>query len=402
MKPFLNLNLLDKEKTYIVAVSFGPDSMALLHLLQQEHFKIEVAHVNYHLRKESDLEQSQLEQYCLQHDVPLHVLDVSSFPKGNLQEQARKIRYDFFKELALTLQAEGVLTAHHQDDDLETAIMQQQRSMLYEYFGIRPVGQWEGINIYRPLLGATKQDLMDHCAEYQIPYMIDQSNAKLIYKRNRIRSELHSLSASEKNQKRLTFQKENHLRQNIIQSLQRWIPQNSISTTTYMKWDTLTQFLYWILLSQSRGIHTPITEAWLKKMDLILRSNKPNIVMPYSKGWHLEKAYDKVWLIKDQDTKPYRLINPKGTIKFSLLTIHLDRLKELPETFILRSCQPNDVLKIKTYAKPLRRLAIDWKMPLFLRRVWPVFTNLKGDIILLPRYQKNHDSKANNWLEILE
>ena len=402
MKPFLNLNLLDKEKTYIVAVSFGPDSMALLHLLQLEHFKIEVAHVNYHLRKESDLEQSQLEQYCLQHDVPLHVLDVSSFPKGNLQEQARKIRYDFFKELAATLQVEGVLTAHHQDDDLETAIMQHQRSMLYEYFGIRPVGHWEGINVYRPLLGATKQDLMDHCAEYQIPYMIDQSNAKLIYQRNRIRSELHSLSASEKNQKRLTFQKENHLRQNIIQSLQRWIPQNSISMSTYMKWDTLTQFLYWILLSQSRGIHTPITEAWLKKMDLILRSNKPNIVMPYSKGWHLEKAYDKVWLIKDQDTKPYRLINPQGTIKFSLLTIHLDRLKELPETFILRSCQPNDVLKIKTYAKPLRRLAIDWKMPLFLRRVWPVFTNLKGDIILLPRYQKNHDSKANNWLEILE
>ena len=329
MKPSLNLNLLDKEKTYIVAVSFGPDSMALLHLLQQEHFKIEVAHVNYHLRKESDLEQSQLEQYCLQHDVPLHVLDVSSFPKGNLQEQARKIRYDFFKELAATLQVEGVLTAHHQDDDLETAIMQHQRSMLYEYFGIRPVGHWDGINVYRPLLGATKQDLMDHCAEYQIPYMIDQSNAKLIYQRNRIRSELHSLSASEKNQ-------------------------------------------------------------------------KPNIVMPYSKGWHLEKAYDKVWLIKDQDTKPYRLINPKGTIKFSLLTIHLDRLKELPETFILRSCQPNDVLKIKTYAKPFRRLAIDWKMPLFLRRVWPVFTNLKGDIILLPRYQKNHDSKANNWLEILE
>ena len=402
MKPFLNLNLLDKEKTYIVAVSFGPDSMALLHLLQQEHFKIEVAHVNYHLRKESDLEQSQLEQYCLQHDVPLHVLDVSSFPKGNLQEQARKIRYAFFKELAATLQAEGVLTAHHQDDDLETAIMQHQRSMLYEYFGIRPVGHWEGINVYRPLLGATKQDLMDYCAKYQIPYMIDQSNAKMIYQRNRIRSELHSLSASEMNQKRLTFQKENHLRQNIIQSLQRWIPQNSISITTYMKWDTLTQFLYWILLSQSRGIHTPITEAWLKKMDLILRSKKPNIVMPFVKGYHLEKAYDKVWLIKDQDTKPYRFNKPQGTIKLSLLTIHLDRLKPLPETFILRSCQPNDVLKIKTYAKPFRRLAIDWKMPLFLRRVWPVFTNLKGDIILLPRYRKNHDSKANNWLEILE
>ncbi|MEY3691832.1 MAG: tRNA lysidine(34) synthetase TilS [Bacillota bacterium] len=402
MKPSLNLNLLDKEKTYIVAVSFGPDSMALLHLLQQEHFKIEVAHVNYHLRKESDLEQSQLEQYCLQHDLSLHVLDVTSLPKGNLQDQARKIRYDFFKELASILNAEGVLTAHHQDDDLETAIMQSQRTMLYEYFGIRPLGSWEGIKVYRPLLSSTKQDLIDYCAEHQIPYTIDQSNTKLIYQRNRVRSQLNLLSPLEKNKKRLEFQKENSLRQNIIQSLQRWIPQNSISTLAYMKWDTLTQFLYWILLNQSRGIHTPITEAWLKRIDSMLRSQKPNIVIPYSKDWHIEKAYDKVWLIKDQDTKPYQLLIPQGTIKFSLLTIHLDRLKQLPETFILRSCKPNDVIKIKNYTKPFRRLAIDWKMPLFLRRIWPVFTNLKGDILLLPRYQKNHDSKANNWLEILE
>lgn len=402
MKPSLNQNLLDKNKTYIVAVSFGPDSMALLHLLQQAGFKVEVAHVNYHLRKESDLEQSRLEQYCLEHDLPLHVLNVSSMPKGNLQAQARTIRYDFFKQLATTLPADGILTAHHQDDDLETAMMQSQRSPLYEYFGIRPIGSWEGISIYRPLLDVTKQALMDYCLEKQIPYAIDQSNAKLIYQRNRIRAQLSTLSPSEKRKKQLAFEKENNHRRQRIQFLKTFISKRALVIKTYLNWDRLTQFLFWILFNESQKLYTSITDSWLKKIEQILRSKKPNVVIPYSKGWHLEKAYDQIWFINDQDAMPYYFLNPRGTISLPRLNIQLDRLKNLPETFILRSCQPNDLLHIKNYAKPFRRLAIDWKMPLFLRRVWPVFTTLEGEVILLPRYQKNHVNKANNWLEILE
>lgn len=402
MKLSLNPNLLDKSKTYIVAVSFGPDSMALLHLLQQEGFKVEVAHVNYHLRKESDLEQSQLEQYCLEQDLPMHVLNVASMPKGNIQAQARTIRYDFFKQLVTTLRAAGVLTAHHQDDDLETAMMQRQRSNLYEYFGIRPVGDWEGITIYRPLLNATKQDLIDYCFDHQVPYAIDQSNAKLIYQRNRVRANLGTLSASEKHKMRIAFQKENEHRKKLTKFLKPLTLKHTLAIKTYLQWDRLTQFLFWILFNQTQIIYTPITETWLNKIEQILKAKKPNVVVPYSKGWHVEKAYEKFWIIKDEDAKPYEYLNPQGTLSLPLMTIHLERIKVLPKTFILRSCQPHDLLKIKTYAKPFRRLAIDWKMPLFLRRVWPVFTTLKGEVILLPRYQKNLVDKANNWLEILE
>ncbi len=402
MKPFLNPNLLNPAKTYVVAVSFGPDSMALLHLLQQLAFKIEVAHVNYHLRKESDLEQSQLEQYCLVHDLPLHILDVSKMPKGNLQAQARKIRYDFFNDLVNTLHAEGILTAHHQDDDLETAMMQIQRSNLYEYFGIRPVGFWDGVKVYRPLLDVSKQALMDYCSEHHIPYSIDLSNTKLIYQRNRIRAELNKLTVSEQDKKRKAFQEANQLRQQILQSLQPFMAKRSIPIAQYQQWDILKRFLYWVLLNQTHGIFFPITESWLNKIQQILTSQKPNIFISFARGWHLEKAYDHIWLVKNELIKPYRFKNPKGTVRVSGLIIDLERMPQLPKTFILRSCKPNDLLMIKTYAKPFRRLAIDWKMPLFLRRVWPVFTTPNGDIILLPRYQKNYDFKANNWLEILE
>jgi tRNA(Ile)-lysidine synthase len=99
MKPVLNLkeNLLDKSKSYLVAVSYGPDSMALLFSLLNLGYQVEVAHVNYHQRDVSDFEQAQLEQVCLQHDIPLHILDVQTKPKGNFQDQARTIRYHFFK-----------------------------------------------------------------------------------------------------------------------------------------------------------------------------------------------------------------------------------------------------------------------------------------------------------------
>ncbi|MFZ9196846.1 MAG: tRNA lysidine(34) synthetase TilS [Bacilli bacterium] len=402
MKPFLNQNLFHLNKTYLLAVSFGPDSMALLHRFYREGYRIEVAHINYHLRSESNLEQSQLEQYCLHHDIPLHVLDVKTFPKGNLQEEARKIRYDFFKKIALEIKADAILTAHHQDDDLETAIMQHQRSTLYEYFGIRPVGFWEGMKVYRPLLNQTKQNLIEYCHEYNVPYAIDSSNAKLIYQRNRIRNHLHSLSSAEKEHKIELFKNENNQRDKIIQFLKIHLSKRTISIAIYSKWNLLTKFLYWLSVNQFRGIHFPITQSWLRKIDQNLSSQKPNIMIKYASGWHLEKAYDQLWLIRDDDLVSYHFTNPKGKVTLPLLNINIDTMVNLPNQFVLRSCLPQDKLKIKSYTKPFRRLAIDWKMPLFLRRVWPIFTKPNGDIILLPRYQKNHDFKANNWLEILE
>jgi len=192
MKPSLNLNqkLLDKTKTYLVAVSFGPDSMALLSSMIQLGYQVEVAHVNYHKRPESDLEQSQLEQFCLQHDVPLHVLDVRSSTRGNFQHQARLIRYGFFKQIVTTQQLSAILTAHHADDDLETATMQTDRQSLHDYYGIRAENEWEGIPLIRPLLQTFKANIIKFCNEHKVLYAIDASNQKPIYTRNKIRRSL--------------------------------------------------------------------------------------------------------------------------------------------------------------------------------------------------------------------
>jgi tRNA(Ile)-lysidine synthetase-like protein len=70
--------------------------------------------------------------------------------------------------------------------------------------------------------------------------------------------------------------------------------------------------------------------------------------------------------------------------------------------YIVRSARGQDKIQIKDYKKTFRRLAIDWKIPLFLREIWPVVTNTQGKILTIPRYQKKLANQANNWFEIVE
>ena len=108
---------LDKNQKYLLACSHGPDSMALLFMLKNEGYNFAVAHVNYHLREESSLEQEQLTNYCKENSIELYVKEVKeSLGESNLEEQCRIIRYTFFKELVKKYDFYAVLVAHNEDD----------------------------------------------------------------------------------------------------------------------------------------------------------------------------------------------------------------------------------------------------------------------------------------------
>ena len=125
----------DPKSKYVVAVSFGPDSMALLNMLILEKVDVVVAHVNYHRRPESNYEEESLRKFSEQYKIPIEVLDTNGLtPDKNFQSWARKIRYDFFKKVADKYSANGVLVAHQEDDVIETYIMQKQRGNLVKNF----------------------------------------------------------------------------------------------------------------------------------------------------------------------------------------------------------------------------------------------------------------------------
>jgi len=405
MKPssIVKLNHLDQTQPFLVAVSFGPDSMALLELLRTNGYHIRVAHVNYHKRPESDYEQEQLTQYCFRYDIPIDILDVQATIKGNFQAQARTIRYDFFLQLVKQHQLAGVITAHHLDDHLETATMQMKRGGYYPYYGIRDQGQWQDMKVYRPLLNLEKNTLTSMCEKYHVPYAIDASNQSNLYARNRVRQSLQQLSPTAK---QALINQVSNLNQSLDEKKARvssYIDKVRILTETYMAWDEETQFLYWYGKSQAYQLHFPISHGMLKKVEQAVIAKKPNIRLRITKEWLIDKSYHELWMIHRQWLNPIHetMTQPK-ILTLPMLTLDLRKAPLTSLPLICRYLRPQEVLKVGKRHKSFRRLAIDWKMPQALRKTWPAIVNAKDEVLLFPRYEKNQEIKANNWWHLRE
>ena len=176
----------------VVGVSGGPDSMALLHILQRIRKKIDIkiicAHVNHNIRKESAEEKVFLENYCKEKDIIFEAMLIEKYSDDNFHNEARNIRYRFFQELIKKYNANYLMTAHHGDDLIETILMRISRgSTLKGYSGFSKVVEYPNYKIIRPLVFYTKDQIEKYDARYHIPYVIDQSNVKDTYTRNRYR-----------------------------------------------------------------------------------------------------------------------------------------------------------------------------------------------------------------------
>jgi tRNA(Ile)-lysidine synthase len=262
--------------------------MALLFSLLNLGYQVEVAHVNYHQRDVSDFEQAQLEQVCLQNDIALHILDVQTKPKGNFQDQARTIRYHFFKEVAIENHLTAIITAHHADDDLETATMQIKRQSLHDYYGIRPESDWQGTPVIRPLLQTFKSTILQFCNEMKIGFSFDASNEKPIYTRNKIRLSLSGLTENEKQIQLKTIQQRNLILEKKMGEVAALSIRKRMTLTQYLTLDPTSQFLFWLSKSKHEGIHFPITQAFLQKIQTVCSSKKPNLRVALVKGWWFE------------------------------------------------------------------------------------------------------------------
>lgn len=186
--------------TVIAAVSGGPDSIAMLHLLhelsRQQNFRLLCAHVNHGLRPaESAAEAELVRQAAARLNIPFELgeLDVRSYKRDTglgTQAAARELRYRFLRETARKHGASAVALAHHADDQAETVMLHILRgSGSGGLTGMRRVRQWEDVRLVRPLLRFGKEDLVSFCERNDIEYAMDSSNAHTDYARNRLRLE---------------------------------------------------------------------------------------------------------------------------------------------------------------------------------------------------------------------
>ena len=183
----------NQAQTYLLAVSGGLDSMVLCHLLLELQLPVQILHVNYGLRgAESNADQALVAAYCQQHQIQLKVLNVSlkeqlTNNKLNLQAEARKIRYEFFKEIQMNKPKSLICTAHHADDQIETFWLQLSRgSGLKGLAGMARADQ----HLLRPLLTLNRDDILALAKELKVSWREDSSNASLKYRRNLWRHQL--------------------------------------------------------------------------------------------------------------------------------------------------------------------------------------------------------------------
>ncbi len=390
---------LDRSKTYVVAVSFGVDSMVLLDACRRHDVQLVIAYVNYHRRPESDQEQSQLEQYAFTYDIPLYVLDVHSLPSGNFQANARDARYTFFASLIQEGIGHIVLTAHHLDDHLETALFQQRRGGMYRLLGLEKETTIHHVTVIRPFLTVTKHMIYAYQRMHAIPFSEDSSNNLRVYTRNRIRHELHSWTHDQKNQLLQLVDTHNDQQEQKVNALLTFTQSYRVLLTDYGQLDASSQFLFWVTWFGKHGIHHEVTTSFLVRMKRYMQSTKPNIVHPLNATWTLYKAYDHFALIDASWFHPIdRLLHRPDSIHHPLFDVHLSRFNGCPFPIVFRYGRQDDRQQMGLVTKSFRRLMIDWKVPLYLRACYPVITNSKNTHIWIAPYSQKTTEPNTQWV----
>lgn len=191
--------LLDESKTYLLAISGGIDSVCLGYLLRTAGINFALAHVNFGLRgAESNDDQAFVHSLAKEWSVVIHIVHTTKEEMDqagmSTQMAAREFRYGWFEKVINDHGYEGLLVAHHADDQLETIFLNLLRGTGIE--GIYGMSEKRG-DIIRPLLGFSRSEIADYMTKNSHTWREDSSNNKNDYKRNILRNRVFPLLKEE-------------------------------------------------------------------------------------------------------------------------------------------------------------------------------------------------------------
>lgn len=178
-----------------VALSGGPDSVALLHILHSLGYQCHALHCNFHLRgAESDRDESFCRDLCKQFDIALDVRQFDTYRYMeerhlSLEMAARELRYNWWKQLSADDSQFLLALGHHQDDSIETLLMNLMRGTgIQGLTGI--VASNEATHVIRPLLCLKRSEILSYLADNHLQYVTDSTNLENDTPRNQLRNQL--------------------------------------------------------------------------------------------------------------------------------------------------------------------------------------------------------------------
>lgn len=409
----------------VVAVSGGPDSMYLLHVLLKvrlsKNIKIIVAHVNHNMRKASELEKMKVEEYCRKNDLIFEYLSINKYNHDNFHSYSRKIRYKFFFDLVKKYDAKYLLTAHHGDDLMETILMRIMRgSTVKGYKGFSIESDEGSFKILRPLIYMTKEQIKNYMDVHHLWYALDESNFKDVYTRNRYRKYILPILKNENKNahlKFLEFSKKISLISNFfdkyVDSKYGEIVFNKkINNVDLKKEDRVV--INSIISKYFNEINNfPIEKIVDKNIDNIydcINSSKPNCIIDLPGGFQFVKAYDLSYIKKKQEKVFYKYelvdnLSIKGYGIFKYLKnsnennnniIYLSN-SDIKLPLYVRNRNIADFMYLKNCGKKkIKDIFIECKIPIDQRDNYPIVVDSDDNIIWVPGLKKSKFDRKNS------
>lgn len=197
LKTIKKYNLIENGDKLVLAVSGGPDSIAMLNILKELreeqsklNFEIVVAHINHMIRKEAKEDEEYVRDYCEKNKIQFYSksIDVQKIANNNkigTEEAGRIVRYEFFDEILEKTNSNKVAIAHNKNDKAETIIMNLLRGSGVS--GLKGIEPRRGKYI-RPLIECERYEIEKYCEEQELNPRIDKTNFENEYTRNKIRN----------------------------------------------------------------------------------------------------------------------------------------------------------------------------------------------------------------------
>ena len=432
IKKFLVENVKDlNKKTLAVAYSGGIDSQTALHIIyklkKELGFNLIIVHINYNLRgSESKEDESFARNIAKKYDLNIYIKEIKegSYNKKNIQNEARKDRYNFFEELYNKNIFDYLIIAHNKDDFAETIIYRMIKGAGADIYNCL---KKKNDYILRPLLDFYRTDIENYSKENNLEYREDSSNKKNKYARNKIRNLIIPLLETINKKSKdniIKFSKriylENAFLRKKINNIYRknLINKNVINIENIKNLNKI--FMSRIIikfLSESAKNEIEINEKRILEIIKIIKSKKSNSILRLD-NFNLIKEYDKLVvekIEKKENEKIYLKIEKDGIYKFAGKKISFKTTKNkninYKEKLYIKCDYPITVRQRKNAdfllsypngeKKFLRKIFIDSKIPLRKRNSIPIIENSNNEIIAvcLKPYTVNRISKKNKITE---
>lgn len=185
--------LFEPSQKVLLAISGGIDSMVLLHLFEKSGFNFGIAHCNFQLRgDESDKDEEFVKSQVLIHGVPafFETFETKEYANINgvsIEMAARDLRYDYFEKIRIENSFDFIVTAHHQDDLIETFFLNLSRKTGIK--GLTGIKNKAG-KLVRPLLFAGRSNIESYARSNFIEFREDSSNSEVVFQRNFLRHKI--------------------------------------------------------------------------------------------------------------------------------------------------------------------------------------------------------------------